>query len=683
MSTEKTKEKREQTPEAPKLSFREHVSWIWRYWSPHKYLLVFLAAFTLVSTAVAVAYPLVFRWVIDRVTGILESAEGSADIRNVMLILSAILVGHFVARLYPATRALVNAKLERDIRDDVFGRLMEKDYHFNNTFRTGDVVTRLTDDVGEWPKVAWFACSGIFRAVESSSKLVFCLVAMIVMSPKLTALSVIPLPIMMWVFYSLRHRMRYYMEESQKAVSKTNNLLESAFTGIRIVKAFRAEDAQSRTLAGILKDRVAVLLGLLKLQMIMWSLDTFASRLGQMIVIAYGGYLVIQGELTIGTLFAFYVYLDMLTHPMMDVPFLFMTGQQAFVSIDRIDQIREFPIREAKPSGGRLDGIEEIAFEGVTFSYDGSRKNLEDVAFRIPAGHRVAVVGPVASGKSTVLKHIAGILNPTEGRVLVNGRPLSDWDWDSFRTQIGYVPQEAVLFSKSIGENVLFGREVPEDALPEGVFRETDQPLELEAGGAEDGAKGGGNGDGKDDGSGLVSDAILLEDDRRHAAAWARYCLSMAQMDDDLVQLPRGVGTIVGQKGALVSGGQKQRIAIARALAGRPNVLLLDDCTAALDARNEDRFWKRLDEEQGASICFVVSHRLATIRRADTILVMDDGKLVDQGTHEELVGRCATYEEFLQTERKKAHLGLVGGAGAASRDRSRPGLPGKDIDAEP
>jgi ABC-type multidrug transport system fused ATPase/permease subunit len=610
MSTDTTTESRFEAS-APKLTFREHVQWLWRYWRPHRSILVALALFTLVSTVVAVAYPLVFRWVLDRVAGIFDATAPAANVRGVMLVLTAILVGNFIARLYPAARAMMNARLERDIRDGVFGEIMAKDYHFSHRFLTGDVVTRLTDDISEFPKVSWFGCSGIFRAVESASRIIFCLVAMVVMNPKLTALSVIPLPIMMWIFYSLRHKMHYYMEASQQSVSKTNNLLESVFTGIRIVKSFSAEAAQSRRLADILRERVRVLLGLVRLQMVMFSLDNFAARFGQMIVISYGGFLAIRGELSIGTLYAFYVYLDMLTGPMMDVPFVFMTGQQAFVSMDRIEEMRTYPVVETRPRGETLDLVHEIALDRVSFSYGGDREHLHDVSFTVAAGSRVAIVGPVASGKSTVLKLLAGIVNPHGGRILVNARPLTEWDWDSYRRLIGYVPQEALLFSQSIEENVIFGR------TPQG-----------------------------------------------DPAAWARECLSVAQMDTDLGTLPKGVETVVGQKGALVSGGQKQRIAIARALAGRPRVLLLDDCTAALDARNEDKFWARLDTELAGVTCFVVSHRLATIRRADSILVLDGGRLVDQGTHDQLVARSSAYREFLQTERKKEHLGVVGSAEA-------------------
>lgn len=598
---------------------RARAAWLWRYWRAHRSNLAFLAFFTIVSTAVAVAYPLVFRWVIDRLWSleragtVLGAGERGDVIARVMLVLSAILAGRFVAGLYPAARARMNLKLEVGVREDVFGELLRKDYRFGTKFRTGDVVTRLTDDVAEFPKIAWFGCSGIFRAVESGSKMVFCLGVMAAINWKLMLLAVIPLPIMMWVFYSLRHRLRHYMRASQQVISRTNDLLESAFSGIRIVKAFRAEQGQQARLARLMAERVQVFVHLIRLQTLVHSLDTVASRVGQMIVIAVGGYMVIRGETTIGTLYAFYVYLDMLTHPMMDIPFLFMAGQQAFVSIDRVEEIRSFPVTAAPRGRERLEEIRSIGFSGVGFGYDGSRRVLSDVSFEACAGGKVAIVGGVGSGKSTVLKLIAGILTPDAGEVLVNGRPLGEWDVADYRRLIGYVPQEGLLFSHSIAENVIFGRDVPREELDE--------------------------------------------------ERWAEACLSVAQMGEDLRVLPEGLRTTVGQKGGLVSGGQKQRIAIARALAGRPQALLFDDCTAALDARNEDRFWKDLEREFSGGLCFIVSHRLATIRRAEQILVLEGGRLADAGTHEELALRCATYREFLQVERAKAHLGEMATVG--------------------
>ncbi len=602
---------------------RAHLEWIWGYWAGHRSIIVVLAFLTLISTSVAVAYPLVFRWVIDQLAKMFGESGEIGKLGMVMLVLALIAFGRFVSGFYPATRALMNLRLDRLIREDVFGSLMKKDYRFNNAFRTGDVVTRLTDDIYEFPKISWFGCSGVFRAVESSSKLIFCLAVMLSMNWKLTLASIIPLPIMMWFFYSLRHQIRECVQGTQRTISKTNELLEAAFSGIRIVKAFRGEAGQEKRLADIMKERRGLFLSLMKLQIILWSMDTLASRLGQMIVIAIGGFMVIQDQMTIGTLFAFYVFLDMLAQPMMDLPHLFMTAQQAFVSIDRVDEIRSFPVTTARSGGRHLEEIREIAFQEVSFSYDGSRRQVSRVSFRAPAGIRMAVVGPVACGKSTVLKLLTGILEPTEGQILINDRPLSEWDWESYTQQLGYVPQEGVLFSKSIFENVIFGRSVPE-----GWNLEPRKAPEV----------------------GLAS----AGDQRQEA--WARRCLSVAQMEQDLEELPEGMRTVVGQKGSLISGGQKQRVAIARALAGRPQILLLDDCTAALDAHNEDRFWTQLNEELGGCTCFIVSHRLATIRRADRILVLEDGRLIDDGTHEELALRCETYREFLQTERRKAHL---------------------------
>ena len=624
---------------------KAHLQWLWHYWGGHHSVLIFLAFFTLVSTAVAVAYPLVFRWVIDRLNetlgGVIASGGEVADatsgqrIGMVMLVLAGIAVGRMIAGFYPATRALMNLRLDRDIREDVFGELMKKDYRFNNTFRTGDVVTRLTDDIYEFPKISWFGCSGIFRAVESSSKLIFCIAVMMTLNWQLTLLSLIPLPFMMWFFYALRHRLKEYVQGAQRAISRTNDLLEAAFSGIRIVKAFRAEEGQKSRLAALMKERRKVFLNQMRVITVLWSLDTLASRLGQMIVIAVGGFMVIRGTMSIGTLFAFYVFLDMLTHPMMDLPHLFSTGQQAFVSIDRVEEIRSFPIEIARTGGRAIDTIDTLAFEGVEFSYGDDRTHLREVSFRVPAGSRVAVVGPVASGKSTLLKLMAGILQPSRGKILVNGNALESWDWDTYRVSLGYVPQEGVLFSKSIQENVLFGRGAPED------FEAESHPSTAAS-----------RPDEKED----AEDDPLIGEISPEDKAWAERCLAVAQMSRDLPDLPKGWKTIVGQKGSLVSGGQKQRIAIARALAGRPQLLLLDDCTAALDARNEDQFWTDLYEELPGCTCFIVSHRLGTIRRADRILVLEDGALVDEGTHDELALRCDTYREFLKTERRKAHL---------------------------
>ncbi len=575
-------------------------------------MLIFLFGFTLVSTAVAVGYPLAFRWAIDRAAELLAGETEVATVGRIMLILALIGVGRFIAGFYPATRALMNLLLERDIREDVFGEITHKDHRFAVRFRTGDVVTRLTDDIADWPKIAWFGCSGIFRALESASKLIFCIVAMLLLDWRLTLLSLTPLPVMMWIFYRLRTKLKSYVEEARMYVSRTSSLLEAAFSSIRIIKALTAEEGQEENLARLLRKRVHAFMRLVKVEGFLENADVFATRLGQMIVLGFGGILAIRGEISIGTLFAFVVYLDMLSMPMIDIPNLFSTGQQAFVSIDRVEEIRSFPAVQ-RPSGSRrLERIDSIGASDLGFAYEGGRPVLDGVEFEVPAGSFVAVVGGVGSGKSTLIKLLAGVLTPVRGDVMVNGRPLSEIDLGSFRQMIGYVPQEALLFSEPVRENVLLGRRVPEGAKTRVKDEET----------------------------------------------WIRQCLSLAQMDADLERMPKGIDTVLGQKGTLVSGGQRQRIAIARALAGNPQLLLLDDCTAALDASNEAAFWSSLRRQHREMTCFVVTHRLNTIASADVILVLDRGRLVDVGTHEELLGRCQPYRAFVETEQKKMHLGL-------------------------
>ncbi|MFC2171854.1 ABC transporter ATP-binding protein, partial [Acidobacteriota bacterium] len=549
-----------------KVKVRDRVKWYWLYWRPYRSFLVFLFFFTVLSSAVAIAYPLAFRAVIDRLA---ETFKGTVDkgeeIGSIIGILLLIAAGRFVAGFYPSFRAWMNQRLERAMREDVFEHIMKKDHRFFNKFRTGDMVTRLTDDVAEYPKIAWFGCSGVFRAVESGSKFILCLVAMAVINWQLTVLSLIPLPAMFYLYYRLRARMSRVFQEQQKTISKTNDILEATFSGIRIVKAFQAEKGQQKRLTDILEERIDIQYDVAKLWMLIHLFNMLASRVGQAIAIAAGGYMIINGNFTLGGLYAFYLYLDMLVHPMMDLPNLLVTSKQAFVCIDRLEEMKQFPVKEEERFDGKpLTSIEEIAFREVDAGYEEQDRVLSKISFKTEKGNRIAIVGGVGSGKSTILKLIAGLLGTRGGEIVVNGKPLQDWDLNAYRKRIGYVPQEALLFSEPIRDNICMGRELSE------------------------------------------SDVLRA--------------LAIAQIDQEVNEMPGGIEAVPGSKGRLVSGGQRQRIAIARALAANPDVLLLDDCTASLDARLEDKFWSALFEAMPNVTFLVVSHRPATILRAEHIL---------------------------------------------------------------
>ena len=582
------------------MTFREKCRYVLDRWKPHRGFLVFLAILTLVSSAVSVAYPLALKYVIDEV----ERALGTgtpAHLRSLFMVLSLVLVGRFIAGFYPSFRSWMNQRIEADIRAEAFDRILEKDYRFQRAFRTGDVVTRLTEDVSEYMKVGWFCCSGIFRAVDSGAKLLFAVGAMLLLEPRLALLSIAPLPLMLWVFYLVQGRLRDAVERQQTAISRTNALLEAAFGGIKILKAFSAEEGQGRKLAAILGERQGIQLSVVRLFSLFDSADAFAARVGQVVALGYGGVLVARGEVELGTLYAFYIYLDMLIRPMQDLPNMLVTARTAFVSVERIEEMRRFPggATGAGTGTGTRTKIDRLSVRGLSFTYDdASQPMLSEVSFEVKRGERLAIVGAVGSGKTTLVRALAGLL-PSGDAIEVDGKKMAEVGWAEFRARLGYVPQDAHLFSDTIAENVGLGR--------------------------------------------AARPAI----DR---------ALETAQLREDLARFEKGADTALGERGSLISGGQKQRVAIARALARGPDVLLLDDATAALDARSEERFWASLDAAHPDLLTIVTSHRLATVRRASRVLFLERGRGVDSGPHEALLARCPAYRDLLVHEERAEHL---------------------------
>ena len=571
----------------------DKLRFIARCWRPHRIFLVFLALFTLVSSAVAVGYPLALKFVIDGLDRALRSGERASP-WPLLGALALIGLGRLVAGFYPAFRAWMNLRIEADVRAETFARILEKDLRFQRAFRTGDVVTRLTDDIGEYPKLAWFCCSGIFRAVDSGSKVLLSLAGMFCLDFRLALISMIPLPVMLYVIYRTRRRLTERFEAQQQAISRTNDFFEAAFCGIRILKAFAAESGQSRKLDAILRERIGIQMDVTRLQALIQAVDAFASRAGQVVAIALGGLMVAEGELALGTLYAFYVYLDLLVHPIQDLPNLIVTARQAFVSIDRIEELRRFPAPEPPPAEATSPPFKVVQLRAVTCAYEEGRTVLDAVSLELRRGERVAVVGAVGSGKTTLIRLLAGLVRPVSGEILLDGRPLADLRVPGFRRRLGYVPQESLLFGETILENVTLGEPVD----PEHVRR----------------------------------------------------CFAVAQLEEDLARLENGLQTQLGERGGLISGGQKARIAVARALARRPELLLLDDSTAALDAHTEERFWTSLEREFPDLTTLVTSHRLATVRRADRVIYLERGRVRDEGRHEELLARSAQYRDLLAAE---------------------------------
>ncbi len=583
-----------------------HIRWIREFWQPHLIWLWVLFALTFLSSGVALAFPLVFRYVIDFLETSLAAAnpDAAASVTwRAIWIFAVIGFARSVTHLYPGFRAMVNAKIGMDVREHYFSLILRKGYRFFQKFRTGDMVTRLTDDIENFPKIAWFCCSGLFRALESGSKFLFCMGFMLYLNWKLALVSVSPIPIMLTIFYFVRMALTKASLANQQVISKTNDSLESAFSGIRIIKAFRAEENQSGEFRGLLEERIETEVRLRKLWFQMFNLSMWIQQVGQVIVLVVGGAMVVSGELTIGVFYAFYMYLGLLLQPLMDIPHLFVTSRQAFACIDREIEIEETEGGTEHIVFGSLPikKLNVLELKKVNFRFeDDLPLSLGDINLSLKAGEKAAVVGSVGSGKSTLIKVVAGLIPPVDGDVLLNGRNVYDYSIADYRSRVGYIPQESTLFSESVEENVSFGRDIPEPEI--------------------------------------------------------RSALDMAQVLEEMDNLPDGLKQVLGQKGMTVSGGQKQRLAIARALAGNPDLLLMDDCTSALDAENEQRFWEMFADKFPNTACLIVTHRLATARKADVIYVLAEGKIVGAGTHEELLRDCEEYRNFLTREELQAAL---------------------------
>jgi len=522
------------------------------------------------------------------------------DVNRVIMLFLAIGVAQLVTGFYPAIRGWVNIRFEHILRMTYFKHITTKDYTFYQKFRTGDIVTRLTDDLSDFPKISWFLCSGIFRAVNSFSMIVFSLIVMFSINYQLTFLSIAPLPLMMAVFYFTSDKLYKNFERNQQAISNINNQLEMSFSGIRIVKSYVSEEKYNRFFDTALAHRFKTEMSVVKLNAILSLIYQYIDYFAQIGVILFGGYMAVKGIISVGTFFLFYTYLSMMIYPLLDLPQLFVSGKQAYVNIDRLEEMRTFHSFYKKPEEGSIvSGYNSLNFNEVSFRYPAKPEMVfSDVTFELQKQEKMLILGATGAGKSTVTKLILGLIQPSQGTIRYNGIDINDINIASLRDVVAYVPQEPALFSGTIRENIMLARPEASDA------------------------------------------------DYKRA-------VDTAQLQGEIALFPDHDETKVGQRGLEVSGGQKQRITIARALIKKPRLLILDDITASLDAENEEKLWNALQINYPDTSAIVISQRLSTLRYVDTVLFIDKAGKAHKGTHDELVFNNPEYHDFLHEHLKK------------------------------
>lgn len=521
----------------------------------------------------------------------------------------------------------ISRRIETDLRNDFFGHLLKMDATFYGSTRTGDLMSRATNDT---LAVRMAAGPAIMYTVNTVASFGFALAFMLVISVRLTIYAMVPmivLPPIVIFFGKIIHRR---FEEIQEQFSTLSTFVQENLTGVRLIRAYTQEAEQRRQFDDFNADYRSRNMRLVLTAGMFHPLLMLISGAAMVLVTGLGALEVIADRITLGDFVAFGFYLTLLIWPMIALGWVVNLYQRGAASMGRLNRIfeTESAVR-TPPDPVTLDGLRgAIEFRNVDFVYPGTeRPVLEDISFRVEAGQTVAVVGPTGSGKSTIIALMARLYDPTAGEILIDDVPLTRVDPGELRARFGVVPQDAFLFSDTIEQNVGLG------ILDSGSVSGSDSL-------SDSGSRAEDDDDGDLEGS----------DDPLDIADVVRRATEIAQLHEQIEDFPSGYETMLGERGINLSGGQKQRATLARALARDPVVLVLDDALSAVDTHTEAEILSDLRNVTGTRTAFIVSHRVSAVMDADSAIVLENGRIVQQGTHDELIAVEGTYSRLLRRQ---------------------------------
>ncbi len=571
-------------------------SYLWRYW--RRYLVGALCLF--VTATLIMMIP----WWIREGVRILERGGALREVSfyALMIALAAILQG--IVRTY--SRFLIfNAgrDIEYDIRNDLFAHLQKLSLSYYQAQRTGDLMSRLINDISA---VRMLLGPGILNFINAPLYYFYAMILMFSMDVRMTLAALLPYPILIWAVRNFRGRVLRASLRVQQQIAALSSHIQENLSGIHVVRAYAQERQQIEQFARLNEEyqrrsmELAVLRG--RVEPFMKAI----SGLTILVVIWYGGVRVVRGDLMVADLVAFIAYLNVLAWPTAAFGWMLSLVERGRAAMERIEEIFEVEPEIASPTASQAlrelkDGIE---FRDVWFAYDSQvngQGTLKDMSFTLPRGKTLAVVGRTGAGKSSLAQLLPRLYDVSSGEVRIGGRDIRTVSLSDLRRMIGYVPQDPFLFSATLRRNLSFGRD-------------------------------------------RVSDEELEE------------AIRVARLDRDLAIFPQGLETVVGERGITLSGGQKQRATLARALLLDSPILILDDCLSSVDAETEQQILTGLKEMLKDKTCILVSHRISAVKNADQILVVDDGKIIEQGDHQSLLRKGGVYAELFHKQQLSEEL---------------------------
>lgn len=560
-----------------------------------KYLkLNILGSILCIAAVIAAIYiPVITKELVDRVL-----IAGEFEIMNKLIItlfgLTVIRIGTEYSRSYIFEHT--SQKVLYDFRSDLYRKLQRQSFSYYDTVRTGTLMNRM---VGDLQSVRELLNSGYVTLFEGLFRIATTLAMMISFSPSLTLALVVIVPITYFAMRAMSRQLRPVYRKVRASFETLSSIVQENLTGIRVVKAFGREDYEKDKFHQISSEWNQNNIEAADIRSVYIPVRRLIQGFSTVIILLLGGYLVMQEQITIGTLVAFNTYVIMLSGPIQQASHLVNLWENAKASLEKVFELMDEDIvLTNKPNALPLPACRgEVEFKNVSFSY-GEHPVLQDISFKMEPGTTTAVMGNTGSGKSTIINLIARFYDVSSGAVLVDGVNVKDYDYNELRKNIGIVFQETLLFSDTIANNIAF-------AVPDASREEIERAAKI------------------------------------------------ADAHDFILQMPQGYDTVIGERGIGLSGGQRQRIAIARAILANPKILILDDATSSVDMETEHQIQQTLKQLMDNRTTLIIAHRISSVKDADQIIVLDQGRIVEQGTHEQLINLGGKYyQTFIEQYRE-------------------------------